>query len=146
MLARSVVVGAASILTGVSRIGLPPASPRRYDAPAEKVLHLPSVQERLVALDISQPQAVGSRGSELAIDQVGRSGREITGDRGALVLSPGSTTEPKAGHDPSHLVPADVHAVPAQLAPDLAHSVDAVVLVVDPADVSTEDLVSVGVG
>jgi hypothetical protein len=52
-------------LPGVSRIGLPPASPGRCDGPAAKVSHLHSVQQRLVALEVHQPQPVWSFGGEV---------------------------------------------------------------------------------
>ena len=57
--------GAASTLPGVSRIELPPASPRRYDDTAVKVSHLHSVQQRL-----GDPQLVGVLGGEVAFEQV----------------------------------------------------------------------------
>jgi hypothetical protein len=63
--------GAASTLPGVSRIELlPPASPRRYDDTAVKVSHLHSVQQRLVALDVGDPQLVGVLDGEVAFEQV----------------------------------------------------------------------------
>jgi hypothetical protein len=63
--------GAASTLPGVSRIELlPPASPRRYDDTAVKVSHLHSVQQRLVGLDVGDPQLVGVLDGEVAFEQV----------------------------------------------------------------------------
>jgi hypothetical protein len=47
--------GLLSTLTPVSGFGLPSASPARCDGLDEKVFHLLSVQERLVALEVGHP-------------------------------------------------------------------------------------------
>ncbi len=49
--------GLLAILPGVSRIGLPPASLRCCDSTAAEVFHLRSVTWRLVALEITFPEA-----------------------------------------------------------------------------------------
>jgi hypothetical protein len=48
--------GLLSTFPGVSQVRLPSASPTRCDGLEEKVSHLPSVQERLVALQVRHPQ------------------------------------------------------------------------------------------
>jgi hypothetical protein len=70
VLARPVVVRAASALLRIPGVELPSASPARCDGPAAVSFHHRSVQERLVALDVGQPQLVGRGAGEATIHQI----------------------------------------------------------------------------
>lgn len=60
----------------------PQLLPRHCDGTATVVFHLRSVEQRLTALDVSDPQPIGRGGPELAVDQVGRCCRMRITDRG----------------------------------------------------------------
>ena len=62
--------GLLSTLTPVSGIGLPSASAARCDEPQAVPFHHRRVRERLVALEVRDPQLVGSGGDEVAFHQV----------------------------------------------------------------------------
>src|SRR3954454_222735 len=67
VLARPVVVRAASALLRIPRDELPSAAPARCDGPAAVSSHHRSVQERLVALDVGNPQLVRPGAGEVAL-------------------------------------------------------------------------------
>src|SRR5680860_85143 len=51
-------------------IRLPPASPDSCESPEAASFHRRTVQERLVALQVGDPQRVGPLGDELAVDEI----------------------------------------------------------------------------
>jgi len=88
--------------------------------------------------DVCQPETVRRRCLELALDEVGRLGPGVVGDRRPLELAPAHTTKPEGGHEPGDPVTADVDALPLQLGPDLVDAVNVVVLAVHPGDLRAE--------
>ena len=82
----------------------PPPRPRRSgcpqlqraccDRPMAVSFHHRTVRERLVALDVGDPQLVGSVGAEVALDQIGRAAWAVGGDRGPSLGATGAPGRP----------------------------------------------------
>ena len=95
---------------------------------------------------IRDPQAVGRRRTELAVDQVGGTLVGLGGGGGAPRLAAHDPADAQLAHEPGHPVAACLDAFPLQLPPDLAGAVHLEVLLVDPHDLHLEPLVSQGAG
>jgi hypothetical protein len=96
VLARPVVVRAASALLRIPGIKLPSASPARCDGPAAVSFHHRSVQERLVALGVGDPQLIGPERVKRPVDQA--AGDAVRPDTHPL-RSAGHAPEPGPAHE-----------------------------------------------
>ena len=91
VLARPVVVRAASTLTPVPEIRLPSASPARCDEPTAVSFHHRTVQERLVALDAAMKSyAVGQPGRKWRCTRSGTRSTVSVSRGCSRVFTPGS--------------------------------------------------------
>jgi hypothetical protein len=88
--------------------------------------------------EIGDPQAIGSRCSEVAVDQIGRA--LVAGGRGGgpPLGAPHDPTDAQLTHEPGDVVAADLDAFPAELPPELTGAVDLIVGVPDPLDLDLE--------
>src|SRR4051794_30778214 len=98
VLARPVVVRAASALVRIPGVKLPSASPARCDGPVAVSFHHRSVRERLVALDVSDPQLIWAGRGERAFDQVRAGVRATPRHGGARPLRPADPAQALAAH------------------------------------------------
>jgi len=112
--------GLLSTLPGVSRVRLPSVSPARCDGPEEKVSHLLSVQERLVALEVGHPEPVGLVRAELALDEVGGAVQAPVEAGGDLVgPTPAGSRKAQLTHKALDGAARDPDALTVELGPDL---------------------------
>jgi hypothetical protein len=124
--------GLLAALTPVSGLGLPSASPPCCDRLEEKVSHLLSVQERLVALDIGDPEAIRFVALKLPFDEIRGSGLVgHSAETGASreSLQPGAVHEHLDGAMPD--VDAETHG---ELGVDPAGAIDLFGAGMDPGD------------
>jgi len=70
--------------------------------------HHRKVQERLVALQIGDPQLVRRGGGEVPVDEVRRPQRFGIRSGGEQLARPGGAADPDAAHQPVDLVAADL--------------------------------------
>ena len=78
--------------------------------------------------EVGDPQLVRTGGGEVPVDQVRSPGGGGVGNGGALLLAPSHPFDAQMGHEPGHLVPADVLALAAELLPQLVGAIDPAVL------------------
>jgi hypothetical protein len=117
------------------RVRLTLASPGCCDGQAVEsfpvhavMCRLVAVMWRLVALDVGDPEPVGGIGDGAALDQVaGPIGGVLVGVVVRTRRPRRTPSSPLGAHEPADAVAADRNAAPAQLAPGLAHPVDAAV-------------------
>ena len=96
--------------------------------------------------EVGYPELIGSLGCEVALNQIGRSGRHLISDGGALLFAPSYAFEAHITHQPLDDAPGDRYSLALQLTPDLAGAVDAEVGGMDTGDLNFEFLVSYGTG
>jgi hypothetical protein len=88
--------------------------------------------------EVGDPQLVGPGGREVAIHQVGRARRGRVGCGGAAGLATADTLQVKLAHQPLDRAAGHRDSLAVQLPPDLAGTVDAELLGVDPSDLALE--------
>jgi hypothetical protein len=91
--------------------------------------------------EVGDPQAVGRRRGELAVDEVGGALVGLGGDGGPPRLAAHDPADAELAHEPRHPVAAHGDALPGQLPPDLLSAVHLEVLRVDPLDLDLEPLI-----
>ena len=128
---------------GAQRTRYPPAD----DVPREDINDKGDVDEAAPGRDVGQirdPELIGTRGHKLALDQVGRPGRAIIGDRSLEPAPADGALQPHLPHQSLDRAAGDDDAFPAQLLPDFAGPVHGEVLVPDPLDLSSEPDIALG--
>ena len=87
------------------------------------------------------PEHVRRRHAKLAVDLVQRAWRLLVRDRGPVRLAANNPLNAHALHQPCHRASGNIEAFSAQLPPDLAHAVDAPVLLEHAQDLWPQGLV-----
>ena len=130
---------------GVRRARHPPAD----DAPGIGVDHEGDVDEARPGRDIGEvrePQHVRPWRLELPVDAVERAWRGLVADRGLHGLAAHDPLQAHVPHQPRHRAAGDLDALPPELPPDLAHAVDAEVLIEDAPDLDLQRGIPPGAG
>jgi hypothetical protein len=84
------------------------------------------------------PEHVRRRHPELPVHLVQRTRRLLVRDRRPVRLATDNALNPHALHQPCHRASGDIEALAAELPPDLAHAVDAPVLLEDTPDLGPQ--------
>src|SRR5690606_38586317 len=95
---------------------------------------------------IGDPEPVGRRGMELAIDVIEWTSRRLVADRGAHRFAPDYPLQAQIAHQARDTAPGNVKAFPLHLPPHLAYAVNAEVLGKDPHDLRLEGLITLASG
>jgi hypothetical protein len=94
--------------------------------------------ERHEALQIRNPQHVGSLRAKVAVDQVSRPSGGLVGRGGPAGLATADALQAQRAHQPLHGAAGHGDPFAVQLPPHLTGAVDAQVLSVDPGDLGLE--------
>lgn len=92
--------------------------------------------------EVREPQPVQRRGMELAVDLIERTGCGLVANRGADRLAADSPFKAHFPHQSGDGASGDVEAFPLELPPDLAHAIDAEVLLEDAPHLGLQRLVA----
>jgi hypothetical protein len=115
----------------------PPAD----DPSRESVDHEGHVNEAGPGRDIAEvgdPERIRPADLEVSVDPIERTGCGLVAVRGALRSSPDDALQPHLAHQPGDRAACDLDPFAAELAPHLAHAVDAEVVLEDAPDLTAE--------
>src|SRR4051812_30555988 len=122
---------------GPGRTRHPPA----HDPAGEDVDHESHIDEARPGRhigEVAHPQGVRPRRRELPVDPVAWAWCRGIADGGPNALAPHHTLQAHLPHQPGDRAACDLSPFALQLAPDLAHAIDAEVFRKDPADLLAE--------